>query len=87
MQRTSAAYKAEQKEHLRNENYITVYLGVISQEAQANAQAEGTFTVYSSPNDIFGSIPFEAYYACADQNMARCDASQYFFFWYNSKSR
>ena len=78
MQRTSAAYKAEQKEHLRNENYITVYLGVISQEAQANAQAEGTFTVYSSPNDIFGSIPFEAYYACADQNMARCDASQYF---------
>lgn len=78
MQRTSAAYKKEQKEYLRNENYITVYLGVISQEAQANAVADGGFTVYSSPQDIFGNIQFEAYYCSSEENMARCDASQFF---------
>lgn len=78
MQITSRAYKEEQKRYLRNENYIYVYLGVISREAQANATVEGNFTVYSDPQSIFDNNTFEAYYASAEENMARCDASQYF---------
>lgn len=78
MQITSRAYKTEQKNYLRNEQYIYVYLGVISREAQANAYAEGGFTIYSDPQSIFGTNNFEAYYATAEQNMARCDASQFF---------
>ena len=78
MQITSRAYKTEQKNYLRNEQYVYVYLGVISREAQANAYAEGGFTIYSDPQSIFGTNNFEAYYATAEQNMARCDASQFF---------
>lgn len=78
MQTTSAAYRAEQKGVLRNENYVYVYLGVFSREAQANALAEGTYTVFSSPQDIFGKTKFEAYYATNEENFARVDGSQYF---------
>ena len=78
MQITSRAYKTEQKQYLRNEQYIFVYLGVISREAQANATANGGFTIYADPQSIFGSSNFEAYYATAEENMARCDKSQFF---------
>lgn len=78
MQITSRAYKTEQKGYLRNEQYVFVYLGVISREAQATAQAEGEFTEYSDAQSIFGNNVFEAYYVTAEQNMARCDGSQYF---------
>ena len=78
MQITSRAYKTEQKQYLRNEQYIFVYLGVISREAQANATANGDFTIYSDPQSIFGTSNFEAYYATAEENMARCDKSQFF---------
>lgn len=78
MQITSRAYKTEQKQYLRNEQYIFVYLGVISREAQANATANGDFTIYSDPQSIFGTSNFEAYYATAEENMARCDSSQFF---------
>lgn len=78
MQITSRAYKTEQKQYLRNEQYVFVYLGVISREAQANATANGNFTIYSDPQSIFGTSNFEAYYATAEENMARCDKSQFF---------
>lgn len=78
MQITSRAYKTEQKNYLRNEQYVFVYLGVISREAQASAQSVGEFTTYADPQSIFGNNTFEAYYATAEQNMARADASQFF---------
>ena len=78
MQITSRAYKNEQKRYLRNEQYIYVYLGVISREAQANAQSEGGFTDYSNPQSVFATNNFEAYYVTGEQNNARCDGSQFF---------
>lgn len=78
MQITSKAYKTEQKQQLRNEQFVYVYLGVISKEAQSNAQISGDFTIYSSPQEVTTNIPFEAYYETAEQNLARCDGSQYF---------
>lgn len=78
MQKTSKAYKTEQKNYLRNEQYINVYLGVISKEAQANATISGDFTVYSDEDAIFGNKNFEAYYGTAEENMSRCDRTQFF---------
>ena len=78
MQITSRAYKTEQLGQLRNEQYIYVYLGVISREAQATAYSIGSFTEYSDPQSIFDNNTFEGYYVTAEQNMARCDRSQFF---------
>lgn len=78
MQITSRAYKTEQKGYLRNEQYIWIYLGIISKEAQANAVINGDFVPFSEPQLIFDSTPFEAYYVTAERNFARCDGSQYF---------
>lgn len=78
MQRMSKAYKEEQKNALRNEQSVYVYLGIFSREAQANAQISGEYTDFSKPQGIFERIPFEAYYVTAEQNFARVDGSQYF---------
>lgn len=78
MQRVSAAYKAEQNQQLRQEGYVTVYLGVISKEAQANAEINGTFAPYSQEDKVNQSVEFEAYYATPEENMARVDESQFF---------
>ena len=78
MQRVSQAYKAEQNSQLRQEGYVWVYLGIISKEAQANAEIHGTFTVYSNEEKSHKSEPFEAYYATPEENMARVDESQFF---------
>lgn len=78
MQRVSAAYKLEQNEYLRQEGYVWVYLGIVSKEAQANARANGQFTIYSAPQTVFENNEFEAYYAIPEQNFIRCDSVQYF---------
>lgn len=78
MQITSEAYKTEQKKQLRNESFVTVYLGIVSKEAQSNAMAEGDFTIYSSPQEIFSNTPFEAYYETAEENFSRVDGSMNF---------
>ncbi len=78
MQRVSAAYKLEQNEYLRQEGYVWVYLGIVSKEAQANAKANGQFTIYSAPQTVFENNEFEAYYAIPEQNFIRCDSVQYF---------
>ena len=68
MQAVSSAYRAEQKEYLREEGYIWVYLGVISKEAQAHGKANGAFAVYSSPQLATSTIKFEGYYAIPEEN-------------------
>ena len=78
MQITSKAYQTEQKKYLRNELFVNVYLGVISREAQASANANGEFTDYSSESEIFSKPTFEAYYATCEDNQAKTDGSMYF---------
>lgn len=78
MQARSKAYKTEQAEHLRNESYVWVYLGVINREAQASSVTEGTFTEYSKPQLVNGTNEFEAYYATCERNMALVDGSMFF---------
>lgn len=78
MQAVSSAYRAEQKEYLREEGYIWVYLGVISKEAQAHGRANGTFALYSSPQLATSTVNFEGYYAIPEENFIRADGTQYF---------
>lgn len=78
MQAVSSAYRAEQKEYLREEGYIWVYLGVISKEAQAYGKANGTFTLYSSPQSAISTVNFEGYYAIPEENFIKTDGTQYF---------
>lgn len=78
MQAVSSAYRAEQKEFLREESYIWVYLGVISKEAQAYAAPNGTFTSYSSPQLATSSINVEGIYAIPEENFIKADGTQYF---------
>lgn len=78
MQRVTSAYRAEQKEYLRNESYVWVYLGIVNKEAQANVKSNGIFTSYSSPQSIFKNENFEAYYASAEENFTRVNNTMYF---------
>lgn len=78
MQSVSSAYRAEQKEYLRQEGFIWVYLGVISKEAQSYGKANGTFTMYSSPDLVTSTVNFEGYYAIPEENYIKADGTQYF---------
>lgn len=78
MQAVSSAYKQEQKQYLREESYVWVYLGLISKEAQAYGVPNGDFTLYSSPTLATSTVPFEGYYATTEENMAKADGSQFF---------
>lgn len=78
MQAVSSAYRAEQKEYLREEGYIWVYLGVISKEAQAHGKANGIFALYSSPQLATSTIKFEGYYAIPEENFIKADGTQFF---------
>ena len=78
MQAVSSAYRAEQKEYLREEGYIWVYLGVISKEAQAHGKANGAFALYSSPQLATSTIKFEGYYAIPEENFIKADGTQFF---------
>lgn len=75
MQRTSKAYKAEQKQMLREESYMFVYLGIINREAQASAYAYGDFTPYSAPQTVFTNNTFLMDYATAEQDFLKVDGS------------
>lgn len=78
MQAVSSAYRAEQKEYLREKGYIWVYLGVISKEAQAHGIPNGTFTIYSSPKLVTSTVKIEGIYAIPEENFIKADGTQYF---------
>lgn len=75
MQRTSKAYKAEQKQMLREESYMFVYLGIINREAQASAYAYGDFAVIADPQSVFTNNTFLLNYATAEQDFLKVDGS------------
>lgn len=75
MQRTTKEYKAEQKQQLREESYMFVYLGIINREAQASAYAYGDFVDYSEPQTVFANNEFVMHYATCEQNFLKVDGS------------
>ena len=75
MYRTSSAYKAEQKEYLRERSYVWVYLGLINRDAQAAARISSELTEYSQ-EDVFDNSRFQGYYSTAEENLS--DDNVYF---------
>ena len=76
MQQTSAAYKTEQKNPLREASYVWVYLGVIDRTAQRTARLDSSVTEWSkvpTGNDLLEGI-----YATYEENFFRADGSMQF---------
>lgn len=76
MQETSAAYKIEQKNPLREASYVWVYLGVIDRTAQRTARIDSSVTEWSkvpTGNDLLEGI-----YATYEENFFRADGSMRF---------
>ena len=76
MYRTSSAYKSEMKQDLRDRSFLYVYLGMINQDAQDNAEITSELADFAMSN-VFDVSKFEAYYATAEENFA--NANTYFF--------
>ena len=76
MQQTSAAYKTEQKQHLRERSYVWVYLGVVDRTAQRTAKITSSVTDWSKPPT--GNEELEGVYATYEQNFFRADGSMMF---------
>lgn len=71
----TTAYKEEMLKELRDNSYVYVYLGLINQEAQDNAEITSELADFSQI-DIFGNPKFEAYYSTAEENFS--NDSSYF---------
>ena len=78
MQFTSKAYKQEQLQEYRQRSYVSVYLGVISKEAQDNAYVSSDLLPISDTSQILAEPNFEAYYGMLEQNFFRVDGSMMF---------
>lgn len=75
MQFTSKAYKQEQLQEYRQRSYVSVYLGVISREAQDTAYVSSDLLPISDTSQILAEPDFEAYYGMLEQNFFRVDGS------------
>ena len=76
MQTTSAAYKSEQKQPLREKSYVWVYLGVVDRYAQKAAEFDSAVTDWSKVPT--GNELVEDVYATYEQNFFRADGSMRF---------
>ena len=73
----SNKYKQVMDKMIRNRAYISIAIGVITQEAQASAQASGDFTEYTDLTNVFSNIETYDEYATFEENFWRADGTQY----------
>lgn len=73
----SKEYKEIMNRPIRNRAYISVGIGIIDQEAQASATANGAFA-YCSYGDIFNTNQGWIEYATLEENYFKADGSMYF---------
>lgn len=78
MKNVSDEYKIKINEALRPHAYMRVSLGVINQEAQADAEVEGDFTWYSEPDNVISGEEITAQYASLEQNYWIADGTMLF---------
>lgn len=77
---TSAAYKEEQKQDLREKSYVFVNIGIINQNARDNATVEDGLTEYSNIDSAFRKKNAESIgqYATLEENFTRVDDTNAF---------
>lgn len=78
MKHASPEYKRLMKEAFRPHGYMRVSLGVINQEAQADAEVEGDFTWYSNPRNAINNEEITAEYASLEEDYWRADGTMLF---------
>ena len=78
MKPASAEYKRIMKEPFRSHGYMRITLGVINQEAQADAGMEGDFTWYSNPSNVLNGEEITAEYASLEKDYWRADGTMLF---------
>lgn len=75
MQAVSKAYKEVMSQPLRNHFYISVGIGVINQEAQADGWFSGNYTAWSNPQIPFQNREVTKTYATLEENFFKADGS------------
>lgn len=79
MQNVSKAYKESMKSALRERSYIMVSLGLINQEAQANARITNTnFAYYAKIEGLFKEQTDDIIYATLEENFTKVDETMLF---------
>jgi len=78
MKYASNEYKSIMKEAIRPHGYMRVTLGVINQEAQADAVVSGDFEWYSTPNNAINGTEITAEYATLEKDYWRADGTMLF---------
>ena len=78
MQRASKEYKQAMKKGVRNRSYIAAGIGIVNQQAQADASLSGTFSAWSN-----AALPLEnrepvGEYATMEQHFFKADGSLLF---------
>ena len=76
MRKVSTAYKLAMDKLIRDRAYISISVGVVSQEAQASAKASGTFTDFTNDHNIFKLVESYDEYASYEQNYWKADGTQ-----------
>ncbi len=82
MQQASSAYKKhmKQKDKLRLRSYMRVTIGVINQDAQADAYVpdQENYTYYSNVKQFLDNYEVKELYDTCDQDYTKVDGSMYF---------
>lgn len=78
MKSVSSAYKQVMAQPFRNHFYISVGIGVINQEAQADGAFYGNYARWSNLNIPFQNREITQEYATMEQNFFRADGSMIF---------
>lgn len=79
MYAVSEAYKKEmRKVPLRDHSYIRVSIGVINQEAQADAAFWGNYAYFSNLHKPLDNYAVETLYATCEQDFSAVDGTMYF---------
>lgn len=77
MKRVTNAYKEAMNSQLRDRAYISVGIGIINQDAQVNASADGDF-IYFSNGNIFDENIRTVDYGTFEQNYVKADGKMLF---------
>ena len=79
MIQASSTYKEIMSRELRNRAYLSATMWLVNQEAQATAQAVGSFIYYSLPNTIWDKLTrTEEEYLTMEQDYWRADGTMFF---------
>ena len=76
MHSASNVYKQAMKKKIRDKGYISIGIGIVNQEAQGSAKANGNFTYWSNESNLFYRQTSNGEYATLEKDFMKADGSQ-----------